>query len=160
LYADLLSVPRTLDGGDPGTPPGDRLFFDAKGQPVTDAGIEFSAPGFGLVTHEDFETEQTTNFPALSVDNSDPSPSYEDTGFTFLVPPLDTHAYKDYISVTPADSGNQATWTFQNVPSGVYLVSASWNGVEDQNRADDAHGATHGRLDRPGSFYGRRRHSD
>jgi hypothetical protein len=144
VYADPLpgDFDRVLDGGNPDTLPGDRLLFDAQGRPVEDLDngtrFWFRMNDFADVQHLNFETEQTVNFPPLFIDNNDPAPRYVDTGFT-----LSTGVYGAFdgdISQSAPGSGRTATWTFENMPQGVYLISASWNGdIINPGRASNAH---------------------
>jgi hypothetical protein len=139
VYADPLPVPydRMLDGGDPTTLPGDRLLFDAQGQPVTDNGSMLTVTGFAPVDYMNFEKPQTVNFPALFIDNGDLG--YYDGPVAWYLTTGVIGAFELDISSSQSDAGGTARWTFGDIPQGTYLVSASWGGdMANPSRATNA----------------------
>lgn len=147
VYVDPLpGVPRDLLGGAPN--PGDNLLYDPLGEAVTDDGsgtLTFSG-GLGDITHAEFEAAGGGNAvfvdgdapPALIVDNLDPGFSATG-GFVTTTNPY-SHLGDHAGDTTPGD-GDEAAWTFDDIPNGVYSVMLTW--APDGQNAIDAPFAIH-----------------
>ncbi len=131
MYADPLAAARDLKGlGGSNT-----LNFDGKGATVTDSGSVLTTPGFASVTYSNFEKGRTTNGPVRYLDNG--AAGYTaGAGFTADLDIIDRQAYGNDQDYAPLGSTGTATWSFADLPRGVYMVSATW--TKREGRATNA----------------------
>ncbi len=121
VYGSPLTIARIINGG---AGPGDRLIFDAKGLAATFDGTRFNVPGFAPVTVIGFEDIQTINAAPRIIDNSDPG--YSEVGNWIASDPNFPQGFNGGVRFNAAGTGSDvATWHFQNVPPGRYMVSAT-----------------------------------
>ncbi|MBM3999459.1 MAG: hypothetical protein FJ297_07970 [Planctomycetes bacterium] len=123
LYMVFAPVPRHVQGG----PGSDMLHFDAKGRPVEFDGTRLRSPGVGDVTVDGFEEVKVFNAAPRYVD--DGGAGYSDNGFGLI---QTTQGYNSDVRFSASGSGHTATWTFDQVPPGEYMVSATWTFAGDR----------------------------
>ena len=130
-----LAEIRWVEGNDPTAPalPGDQVNFEAAGSEVLDNGTSLTAGGIGTVLYSEIESIRLWNAAPRIVDNADLGWAVSG-GWTWLA----NQGYANDIH-TRAVGGNAsevASWTFNGVTPGEYLVSATW--TWGSNRATNA----------------------
>jgi hypothetical protein len=79
--------------------------------------------------------DDTVDTTIRIIDDGDPLPGYRESVPGFLVNSSGTGAFGDHRTSNP-DFGNRATWTFNDLDNGLYVVSATW--TAHFNRAGNA----------------------
>lgn len=115
-----------LDGGEGD----DSISIDASGATATFDGSTVTLGSETKLILHNFEDINVFNFPPAIIDNSDAT-GFADTGF-FDSNPNFPQGYNDGVKFSGANSGNNATWTFSDVPPGRYAVSATWTNAPDR----------------------------
>lgn len=110
----------------------DQLLLDAGGHSVIDDGTKFSFPdsGMGDITYSGFEHIRVVNAAARTMDDGDVG--YSAPGFTRQFDPQFPQGFNGDIEYSEANSGNTATWVFENLAPGSYAVSATWTSAPDR----------------------------
>ena len=122
INIDPLFVVRNVDGNDPGTLPGDLLYFDGGTSEVLDTGTSITASAIGSVLYQDIEVVEPFNAAARIIDNDDPGYS-GDPGFILGT----SEGYLgDNRGSLSGDGSNVARWTFEGVTPGWHRVAVTW----------------------------------
>ncbi|MEQ9407061.1 MAG: Ig-like domain-containing protein [Fuerstiella sp.] len=124
----LPGTPRVLTGGI-GT---DLLIVNAGGNLVIDDGTKLSFPGSGLgdILYSGFEQRRVIDAAARVIDDGDAG--YSAPGFTRIFDPVFPQGLNGDVEFSGPNSGDTATWTFTEIPSGIYAVSATWTSAPDR----------------------------
>lgn len=113
----------------------DTVNVDADGRNIQYDGTTLTGTGGGSITLRNVEDLNIFNAAPKLIDDSSPT-GYSDTSSFFPSSPQFPQGFNGGVRFSPSDGGGTATWTFDDITPGNYLVSATW--VENGDRASNS----------------------